>query len=393
MLVLATRALGALSTLQTVVAVTASVVLAALSYRYVEQPFRRTGRSRTTAGSLRLGIALYPVSVVVVGATVLAAHGGVVGQYADPRPSITRASYGQSADDSRRVFSPDPQVALVQASVLAARNGMPVPNPLHPDPLDRPAWGAADLGGCDYSGLPEPMPLCVGGDPDGDRTLVLLGDSHMQHWIPALEPLAKRHGYRAYFFVYPACTPALVTPWSPYKDAPYENCVRFHAWSQEQVERLRPDVVLMSTDEQPSYLDADGTRVRGDRGVAALIGEGMAARIAALRPLAGRVVVLGDPPRLSVDPETALDPRDTLADGLAPPNERSVTVRRAVREAAHSAGAEYVETAQWFCAWGVCPVVVGNHVTHRDRGHLTLAYSASLSRPLGARLGLGRPVG
>ena len=64
-------------------------------------------------------------------------------------------------------------------------------------------------------------------------------------------------------------------------------------------------------------------------------------------------------------------------------------MRRAVREAARSAGAEYVETAQWFCADGLCPLVVGDYVTHRDRGHVTLDYSASLSEPLEARLAMG----
>ena len=387
-LVLAARTLGPLTPLETVVAVAASVLLAASSYRFVEQPFRGRGRTTRVHRSWS-GIALYPTSVLLVGAAVVAAHAGVVQRYADPRPAVTLASYGQSADDPRPAFSSDPQVALVQASVLAARNDVPVPNPLRPDPLDRRGWRAADLEGCGYYELPDPMPLCRRGDPDGDRTLVLLGDSHAQHWIPAVEPLARRHGYRAYFLVYSACTPALVMPWSPLKDAPDEDCVGFHAWSQDQVERLRPDVVLMATDAQPSYLDGDGTRVRSGRGVAALLGEGMAARIASLRPHAGRVVVLGDPPRLTVDPETALDSRDTLADGLAPPDPRSLLVRRAVREAARRAGAEYVETAPWFCAWGRCPVVVGDHVTRRDRGHVTQAYSASLRPSLEPELRLG----
>jgi hypothetical protein len=266
---------------------------------------------------------------------------------------------------------------------------MPLPNPLHPDALDPAGRRAADLHGCGYWEMPDPMPLCVRGDPAGDRTVVLLGDSHVQHWIPAVEPLARRHGYRAYFFAYSACTPALVVPWSPIKRAPDEDCAAFHAWTQAQVERLHPDLVIVATDEQPSYMTTDGRRVRSDTGVAAMIRAGMTARLTSLRPIADRVVVLGDPPRLSIDPETALDSSDTLADGLAPPDPRSLLMRRAVRAAARAAGVEYVETAQWFCAWGQCPVVVGDYITRRDRGHVTVAYSASLSRSLDARLGMG----
>ena len=325
----------------------------------------------------------------VVLLVVVAAHAQVQRWYADPRPPVTLAQYGQAAGDPRPAFSSDRQAALVEASVLAARNQVPVPNPLHPAALDLGDRVAADLGECRYWNMPEPMPLCVRGDPDGDRTLVLLGDSHAQHWIPAVEPLARRYGYRAYFLVYPACTPALVMPWSPLKEAPDRDCVAFHAWSQQQVERLQPDVVVLSTDQQPSYFDDAGRRVRSDQGVAALIRAGLAARIESLQPLADRVVVLGDPPRLSIDPESALGRRSTLADGLAPPAPRSLLMRGAVRGAARSTGAEYVETAQWFCAYGVCPLVVGDHITRRDRGHLTLEYSASLAEPLDAVLGLG----
>jgi hypothetical protein len=148
----------------------------------------------------------------------------------------------------------------------------------------------------------------------------------------------------------------------------------------------------MSTDEQPSYLDPDGVRVRSNEGVAELIEAGIAARVEALEPVADRVVVLGDPPRLSFDPQSVLGRGATLADGLSDPFPRSLLMRRAVRAGALAAGAEYVETKQWFCAYGSCPVIVGDYITRRDRGHMTLEYSASLSEALEARLGLAGPV-
>ncbi len=387
-LVLAAAALGPLSVLEAVVVVLLAVGLSDVSYRLVEDPFRRTRRLR---GRWR-GIALYPASVAALAAVVLLAHAGVVNQFSAQRPAVSLQNFGQGGgdEDPPTTFSADPRVALVQASVLAARNDMPVPSPLRPAALGLADHVAADLGDCEYWGLPDPMPLCPRGDPDGDRTLVVVGDSHSRHWIPAVEPLAQRYGYRAYYFVLQGCTPALVQPWSPLKDAPDEDCAFFHEWSQEQVERLRPDLVLMSTDQQPSYLDADGERVTSHEGVAQLIEAGIAARVKALRPVADRVVVIGDPPRLSFDPQTVLGRGATLADGLSDPFPRSMLMRRAVRAGALAGGAEYVETKQWFCAYGQCPVVVGDYITRRDRGHMTLEYAASLSEPLGARLGLSR---
>ena len=49
-------------------------------------------------------------------------------------------------------------------------------------------------------------------------------------------------------------------------------------------------------------------------------------------------------------------------------------------------GVDYIETKQWFCAFDKCPVVVGDFITHRDRGHMTLEYARELSGALGRRL-------
>ena len=70
--------------------------------------------------------------------------------------------------------------------MLAAENGFDIPADLEPALLDldedRP-----DVGECEYFEINEDRPLCPRGDPDGDRTLVLIGDSHARQWIPALE--------------------------------------------------------------------------------------------------------------------------------------------------------------------------------------------------------------
>ena len=98
--------------------------------------------------------------------------------------------------------------------------------------------------------------------------------------------------------------------------------------------------------------------------------------------------MIGDVPRLKFDPSVISERGATLADGLSDPQERSMLMRRAVKAAADTTGTDYVDPKQWFCAYDKCPVVVGDFITHRDRGHMTLEYGRSLAGPLARAMGL-----
>jgi peptidoglycan/LPS O-acetylase OafA/YrhL len=364
----------------------AALVVSDLSYRFVENPFR----SLTFFKPRVRGLALYPASVALLGLVVWGTHAQIVRELDKPEAAITTANYADGGGEEVEL-SGDPAVAIVQASVLAAQNGKPIPSPLKPDPLslvshDDPV--AADLGECEYFGLPDPMPLCPMGDVGSDKVMVLVGDSHMRHWIPALSKIAKKHGFRAYYFVLQGCTPALVEPWSPTKDAPDEDCVFFHEWTQQQIEELHPDLVVMSTDTQFEYVDADGEKTGDNREIADLIEQGMVDRIESLKPVVEQIVVIGDVPRLKFDPSVISERNATLADGLSDPQARSMLMRRAVKAAVDATGVDYVDSKPWFCAYDKCPVVVGDYITHRDRGHMTLEYGQTLSGPLARAMGL-----
>lgn len=367
----------------------AALVVSDLSYRFVENPFRD---ARTWRVPWR-GVALYPASVGLMGIVVLLSHTALTHEFEQERPAVTAAQYSDEAE-----LSADPDVALVQASVLAARDGEPVPNPLKPAALGLAEFVAADLEGCEYFGLPDPMPLCRRGDPDADKVMVAVGDSHVRHWIPALERIAKKRGYAAYYFPLQGCTPALVQPWTPIRDEPDEDCVFFHEWTQQQIEELDPDVVVMATDTQPAYVTDDGEKVTDPDRIAEMLREGMVERYRAIAPFTRRMIVLANVPRLQFDPAVISDRDVTLADGLSDPNPRNEQMRRAVKASVDDFDAlpaepgegvvDFVETSQWFCAYGECPVVVGDFITHRDRGHMTLEYSAHLARPLDRAMGL-----
>ena len=178
-----------------------ATALSAATYRWVETPFRlapvltKKERGRTRS------LLLYPATILVVLPTVAVANHVVESSLTDGGPAISLSDYGQQQGDPRPKFSKDPYVALVEASVLAAQNGMELPANLSPNPLHLKE-NIPDLGDCEYFGVPkEDLSLCPRGDIDADRTMVLIGDSHARQWIPALEKIAEEEGYVAYFLV------------------------------------------------------------------------------------------------------------------------------------------------------------------------------------------------
>jgi hypothetical protein len=135
-------------------------------------------------------------------------------------------------------------VALVRASVNAARNRQAIPSRTDPS-IIKLRESVADVGECDYE--QNVRKLCQVGEENGDKTLVLIGDSHARQWVPALDELAQRYGYTAYFLIREGCPSSDVTPWMVH-GGPSTDCEAFQDWAREQVEELQPDVVLLGSE-------------------------------------------------------------------------------------------------------------------------------------------------
>lgn len=368
---------------ETLFVVAVTFALSWATYRFVETPFRTPSRR-----SARRVLTLYPASVALVVASSVVAVGVVdVRLGGGDTPAISTDDFTRAPDGG--ALSDDPAIALVEASTRAAQQRAPVPADLTPDLRDLKA-DRADLGECDYRAAP--WRLCPRGDVDGSRTLVLLGNSHGRHWIPALEEIAERAGWRTYYLVKSACTPARVQTVRAGTDRTWEECSEFNAWAADQVARLAPDLVVVSGSAPPQVM-VDG-KATNDRDV--IIEEmrrGWAELLDETTPRAGRTAVLADVPRRRTEPGVCLGrPGATLRACLDRPLERAAEIGELAREAAREARVPHVETEQWFCADGRCPAVVGDFVTMRDTGHVTTDYARELAEPLGRALGmLGRP--
>ena len=365
--------------------IAAVVPLSALTYHFVENPVRR---ARVFKGRRLRGVLLYPAVVVLTLPMLVAGHKLITDEVNGGGPPITTAAFGQGSGDVNPGFSPDPVVALVQASVKAAQNGYEIPANLKPSLLDL-STDIPDLGKCQYFEINNNRPLCPRGDPDGDKTLVLIGDSHARQWVPALDTLAKRYGYTAYFLIREGCPSSDVTPWMVH-GGPSTDCEAFQDWARQQVEELQPDVVLLGSEaNRRGFTSDDGTLVDDHAQMATMYKQGMEREIDYLSPHTQRVIVIGDPPAVTEHPGRCLSERGaTLESCLSPEDKLSLTFIDALRQAAHDKGVEFVETASWFCADGLCPSVVGDYIAHRDRTHISQSYAGYLTDELEGQIHL-----
>ena len=356
--------------------------LSALTYRFVEEPFRR-GRLWSRP---RLGVALYPLSlalVLVVAVTGRAWIDRELGLNGD-NPAIT------TADFESKQLSKDPHVALVQASTLAAEQGQPIPSDLTPGLLGL-RQDTAPLGDCDYrTGVRQ---LCPNGDVDSDRVMVLVGDSHARAWSPAISALGEAEGLRTYNFVFSGCSATRAVQAEPQNLRPWADCEDFKDWVVDTVADLHPDVVVVATSAVSPIVGPDGepVGVLNDREeFRSLVRAGFAEQLAELAPLTDQLVVLGNTPKLPREPGVCMSQGGdiTLKDCLFKRGPIAHSIQMDFKASAREQGVPFVNAAPWFCYELMCPPVIGSTIAMRDSEHMTPEYAVELAEPLARRLHL-----
>ena len=374
--ILAPIALGrALTGVEKGVAVLVVVTLSAYSYRFVEQPFR-AGRPAHRLVRKR-ALVLYPASAAVVALTAAVAWAwtGYAGGEHGNNPPITVA--GAPIDGLN-----DSTVALVRASVTAAKDQRAVPSDLTPDLLNL-RDSVADVGDCDYEN--DVRTLCPHGD--GSHAVVVIGDSHARAWIPAFDRIVDAGDWTAYYLVKPQCTAAHVTIASLESDHPFTDCSDFQDWVVDQVRSLHPDLAVVASSPPVNGVFIGHTRVTSVGEIAPLLRVGYNDLFSELGRYADRVALIRDVPKSPDDPATCLSAGQvSLGDCMFEPVERSTVLGDVAVDSARDAGIDVVDPTPWLCYQGECPIVIGGTLSYRDTDHITTEYAADLWAELGNAL-------
>ncbi|MFQ6398115.1 acyltransferase family protein [Nocardia sp. KC 131] len=341
-----------------------SLVLALATQRLIETPLRQpavaNGATRSTATPPRYnrGVGML---VSILGIGVLAAVFGwqavLKANPSEPPALLDPVDYPGAATLLAGTVGPSERM---RPSVFEGSKDAPKPT------FDGCITPNRDVRSCTY------------GDETASHAIAVVGGSHSEHWLPALELLALEHHFRIVTFLKEGC-PLTLSDEPSYALAPFPEC---HEWSTEILDLLaeqRPDWVFITAtrpgsddgDEvPPEFLDI--WSALSDRGLNALAirdtpwlrRDGVHYR--ATDCLANH----GTPDSCGMDRALVLEPNNPAEQpASAYPNIFPLDLTDAV------------------CRADRCRVVEGNVLIYRDEHHLTASYVRSLAPELGRQIG------
>ena len=181
-----------------ILAIIATIILADLTHRFIEEPFRKH-KTEPTLVFKRSGV-ITLVSVLIGTAIIF------------------------SSSDKIDVSGINGAVSLAQ---IKAR-------PLVYDD------------GCHANYAQTKSDECIYADTKSDKTMVLYGDSHAAQWFPALVEIASRSGYRLISLTKSAC-PSVDTVRLDQGGFKMSRCKQWRINTIKRIQEINPDLLIMSS--------------------------------------------------------------------------------------------------------------------------------------------------
>jgi peptidoglycan/LPS O-acetylase OafA/YrhL len=311
--------------------VAVSIAISHVSYHFVEDWFRYPDQPKEYR-TLPFGLASI---LVIVGATAIAS-----------------TSLGHGAQAGEQTYSV--ANAYPGPAALMAKAAVPAGVPLRPSPMEL-LYDKSEVyvSGCHQNQTNSDVNVCEFGDPKGKTSVAVFGSSHAVNWLPTVDVLGKKNGWKVFSVTKSSCSFARkddksCNEWQDHAAAYFaEHPVNFVFISE---------FAGKSISRQGSELIAERWQRIADLGI----------EIIAIQPT----------PHL----ETA--PADCVPDHI----ERCVIPREDAERANSIAfaastvpGVHVVDMNDAICASDVCSPVVGNMVVFRDMHHLTETYAIALA--------------
>jgi peptidoglycan/LPS O-acetylase OafA/YrhL len=346
-----------------------ALMLSVFTYKFYENPLRfaRWLRGRRTFALIPIALGTCAFAVVLPIAlfeSTLAAQASV----SATTHVVTLAPAPGQADPTSLVGStPIPAVA---AAAKSAQRGAPLPKAILPSltRLGQEGHGSDVSPDCvpTYPSGVTPKRLCRLGDGSSTRVVAVIGDSHAGSWIPALRAV----GRSLHFAVVPlnksGCLLGRIDT-----DPPGRPCASWYRWAVAKDKALHPVATIVSF-MLTQFANRQTVAINRIRSVLSQVTNG---------------VLIADQPAQAQLPGVCIPTTGaTMRECSTRVPSSYLGFMRALARMTHMAGHPVIPTMQWFCANGICPMVINNTITTRDTTHLTTEYSTELAPLLGLEL-------
>jgi SGNH domain (fused to AT3 domains) len=316
--------------------ITVSMVLAVLTSRFVDSPLRR----------LRIGVGTtYRYGAAAVTAVLLAS---AIWQYAAAQRDIPADGLG------------GPQYPGAAALV----DGEPEPAPLLPAPVAVYEdwvwvndWDCTPLAEVRADVCAQPV------DAPPDRRIVVAGDSHLEQFVAALVPIARRHNWQLITALRGACPFSTASEVDP-ADA---ECVAWNAAVSDEIARLRPDaVVTLSTRDVRSGLTEQTPA-------------GFVEQWRRLSDLGIPVLAIRDNPRFAYDVPDCVRQQGRDDDPCGVERDAVYASEPPYAQLDVPPNVSFLDLADYLCDDTRCPAEIGNVLVYLDDNHVTASYATTMA--------------
>jgi peptidoglycan/LPS O-acetylase OafA/YrhL len=387
-----------------------SIPVATVSWGLVEEPFRR--------GFIPLP---RPSRIVAAGVTVMALVAAVgtsfnftaqnalaaldatpVAQASDtPQPDDTPTG---APTDAPTTPSPTPQPSF---SVPPGETPTPTPwltPALTPAPAKQPtSYSVAGLSpsvgaapkdyeapwknnclGWEATTVPPAWGKCVYGNPSGTFQVALIGDSHGSAFFPAVNEVAKAHGWKLVVYLKIDCSFVDIPITDLNLKRTYTECA---TWNNNVIARLNahpPDLAIVHMSRWIFNVNSSDASYTAQ-------GNAMAREMEKI-PQQTQVVMVTDIPdpwNMSVPDCLASHPNDYRSCAYARSTGFGSYWGKREAVASKAAGVPLIDPSQWICPGSGstrCPAVLNGMIIFRDQHHLTATFARSLGPALDAAL-------
>jgi len=221
------------------------------------------------------------------------------------------------------------------------------------------------------------------GPKKGRKLVILTGDSHAAHWVPALLKVAEHRGWKLMTITKSACPVADVLKAPGDAEARACSAWRSNAWAR--IQSLKPDLVIASSLDSYRFVAGGSTRSRD----ASVWKSALTRSLTKLGKGKARVLMLGDVYPWGAQGAVIACLRRNTRDVSACQKTRSTVTAAWVRsrdkveaQAAKAAGATFRSTRTILCPYDPCPLIVDGILVTRDGGHISATYSREIWRAL-----------